>query len=167
MEDFGSPKLDQRAIETASDGDLSRILVRALFARAMRDKVQELEMVRQFSPGLRMFWGTDVMDGEVQNGGFLQFFWNSSANYFHEAVNGFRMIGASEYAGLAEEALATMEKDWPKLEPLWIEQTLGAFSEAYEHSSLDALDNRWYALSGFEDRRIRYIRAHADEFVLE
>ena len=43
---------------------------------------------------------------EVCNGGFDQFFWNSTGMIWPYALQGFRLVGANSYAELLENALS-------------------------------------------------------------
>jgi hypothetical protein len=48
------------------------------------------------SPENQIFFATTLLEGEVYNGGFLQFFHNSSGDYYAYAVRGLTEIGAPE-----------------------------------------------------------------------
>lgn len=45
---------------------------------------QRVDFVRTLPTGMRAIWGVFMVDGEVFNGGFNQFFWNSSRDYLDE-----------------------------------------------------------------------------------
>jgi len=48
------------------------------------------------SPENQVFFAATLLEGEVHNGGFLQFFGNSSGDYYVYAVRGLTEIGAGE-----------------------------------------------------------------------
>jgi hypothetical protein len=52
----------------------------------------------------KIYFSVSVLEGEVYNGGFDQFFWNSSGNLFHEAVSGLEAIGACSCLDLLLQA---------------------------------------------------------------
>lgn len=56
----------------------------------------------------------EAMEREVNNGGFNQFFFNSSNEYAGELVSALRQIGAPNVAEIAERALRTVgaQPDW-------------------------------------------------------
>lgn len=56
----------------------------------------------------------EAMEREVNNGGFNQFFFNSSNEYAGELVSALRQIGAPNAAEIAERALRTVgaQPDW-------------------------------------------------------
>jgi hypothetical protein len=123
----------------------------------------ELEIVRGLSRGYRMLYSTWLLETEVNNGGFNQFFWNPSGRFAAEALDGCRLLGGTELAALLEQAIAIHEKERPTQRKYAEEGTLEAFSESYETTTLTSLDERFFALS-LSPLRIRYIRAHPDEF---
>ena len=57
-----------------------------------------------------------TLEGEVNNGGFLQYFWNSSGNQANELVDAFLEIGAPKTAAICEKALSVfgghVPEDW-------------------------------------------------------
>jgi len=42
----------------------------------------------------KIYYAVSILDGEVHNGGFHQFFWNSSGGMYREAVSGLEILGA-------------------------------------------------------------------------
>jgi hypothetical protein len=156
-------------IDAATDEEVDRIILDALSRRLGWVGVRhEYDSVRRLSPGLRMLWSTDVVDGEIQNGGFNQLFWNRYDLYAADAIEGFRLIGAEEHARLVEDALKGFEEERPRLEPFYAEGTLEAFSKSCEHTGLEGLEAEWlFQGLDFRAKRLSYIRAHPEEFVLD
>ena len=64
------------------------------------------EEMETLSPYERVFYITQELEGEVNNGGFSQFFFNSSGNFSGEIVQAFTEIGAHETAAICKRALA-------------------------------------------------------------
>ena len=71
-----------------------------VFGRCDRDGFATL------TPAERVAYCVDALEREVNNGGFDQFFWNSSGDTAHETHAGLVEIGASSAANLVEEAIA-------------------------------------------------------------
>jgi hypothetical protein len=69
------------------------------------------------------FFAAFLLEGEVYNGGFHQYFSNSAADFFADAVRGFEEIGALACARLAREAkqIAFGERDVPGGAARWDE----------------------------------------------
>lgn len=107
---------------------------------------REPQIIRGLSPGVRAIYSTWLVDAEVNNGGFNQFFFNSSGQYAGDALAGYELMGADEYAAVMRSAIATFEIDREQLEPFYEAHTLEAFSESYQHTGLGEIDQRYYAL---------------------
>jgi hypothetical protein len=52
----------------------------------------------------KIYYAVSILDGEVHNGGFHQFFWNSSGGMFREAVSGLETLGAYQQLELLLQA---------------------------------------------------------------
>jgi len=61
----------------------------------------------------RVFYITQTMEMEVNNGGFSQFFYNSSGNLSNELVSAFTAIGANATAAICQKAVAVYGRDVP------------------------------------------------------
>lgn len=53
----------------------------------------------------KVFVYVDMLEGEVNNGGFDQFFFNSSGDYAHEILSAYEKIKACKTANLIEAAI--------------------------------------------------------------
>lgn len=156
----------RRALEDADDVDdvvylVVDELVRIVDALPLEEQPA---FVRSLSPGKRMVWGVFLVDGEVSNGGFNQYFWNGSGAYAQEARDGFRLIGADPQVKLLDEAVARFEEHVGALTPFYEQGSMEAFSESYEQDVFGDLDERYWELDTASPQAA-YIRAHPDEFV--
>jgi Domain of unknown function (DUF4375) len=124
---------------------------------------EQRKLVRNLSPGLRMVWGVFLVDLEVNNGGFNQFFWNSSHEYVEEASEGFRRIGAYEHAHLLDEGVARFMNHADRLNSFYERGTIEAFSESYDDDIFGDLDQRYCELDS-APLQDAYIHAHLEEF---
>ena len=100
----------------------------------------------QLPPGIRAVYSTWVVDAEVNNGGFNQFFYNRDVSLAGEALAGYELLGAEDYADVMRAAIATYEVERDRLAKFHDAGTLEAFSESYKHTELGAVDQRYYAL---------------------
>lgn len=139
---------------------LTDALIRQMGDRSDADPV---DFIRSQSAGLRMIWGLFTLEGEVNNGGFTQFFWNSSRRYVLVIREGCTLIGADEHLALLGEARAVYEEHRSRLGELKDENTLEAFSASYEPDVFHELDNRFFELDSMP-LQLAYIREHLDEF---
>jgi hypothetical protein len=101
----------------------------------------------------------------VNNGGFNQYFWNSSGEFAEEAVTGFAFFGAVEHATLMREAIAAGLAEETQRSEFMERNTLEAFSESYEHTRLGVLDRRYFSLSeNLSALRVKAVRERPNEF---
>ena len=62
----------------------------------------------------RIFYITYTLEGEVNNGGFWQFFFNSSGDMANEAVSSFEKIGANKTAEICKKAVSVYGDSVPQ-----------------------------------------------------
>lgn len=125
------------------------------------------ESVQSLSSGKRAVYVTWVVEGEVNNGGFNQFYYNASGKLADMGEESFKTIGAMKHATLMREANVVYEKIKGRLEK-FNDGTIESFSKSYEGNPLNELDDKFYDLEESEpigQLRINFIRAHAQEFV--
>lgn len=58
------------------------------------------------TPVQMALWAIANADGQICNGGFSQFFYNSYGELAHEALGGFEMLGLTKFADILREAYA-------------------------------------------------------------
>ena len=102
--------------------------------------------IHALPPGLRAIHTTFLVDAEVNNGGFNQFFYNPSGELAGVALAGYELLGAEEYAEIMRSAIATRELERERMARFYDANSLEAFSESYRHTGLGEADQRYYAL---------------------
>ena len=131
------------------------------FANVLRTIEQELyrddchgstlrvvENLRNLPPGYGLVFGLMSVDGEVCNGGFMQFYENTGGAPARLAIEGFRLIGRHHFAAIVGESLA-YAKTIPDLgvalpgsdDPLEVNSAPRPF---------ESLDQAYYDLRGVE-----------------
>jgi hypothetical protein len=130
-----------------------------------------LASLRQMPASQRHVWAAWVLQREVENGGFAQFFWNIEPEGFYDEVDaGLVALGASGHLDLFREALVLIKPhlvvmhSWQgandrfsKYKPFLKETSI------YERFS--DLNGKFYDLQpSLEDLRIDFIRSHASSF---
>ena len=110
--------------------------------------------LNSLSPVERRYWVLNIFEGEVYNGGFDQYFNNSSGAQFDEAVEALKEIGAADALFLLQRAKQLIFSDLrvPKdteerrrlMRSLWPESTPG----------LDALDRKYWELPSRIDEKL-------------
>jgi len=120
--------------------------------------------VEVLTPAAKQLYFVVIMDGEVMNGGFHQFFSNTSGDYAHEALAALRELGAAETSTLLQTAIDT----FPKKQVPKDRAQRNALLDRIDPKTLDAIDGQYYALAkcGSEDLAeliLRFMRTHARE----
>jgi hypothetical protein len=89
----------------------------------------------------RVFRSVWELEAEVNNGGFHQYFWNSSGSLAPHAPAALRAIGASTTAGIVESAIAAVGRDIPWSD----ERARQTRLDAIEPQRLERFDDAFYA----------------------
>ena len=105
-----------------------------------------------------------ALEGEVNNGGFSQYFFNSSRETASFAVEALKVIGASKTAQLCEEAINVAFPSGLPADPDLIRSATADFPESTE-AKLSELDNQFYGYpDDLTDLLYRYVSMHPEEF---
>lgn len=134
----------------------------------VKDHRAALIDVSKMSPGFQMVKSTVILEGEVNNGGFNQFFFNKSRQYTDLALQSLKMIGASDYYEILQKAIGIYikEQENEELQKLYAQKTPEAFSNSYKLTSLGECDSAFYKLeNSLSEIRVHYIRSHPESFV--
>ena len=85
-----------------------------------------------------------LVDSEVNNGGFDQFYWNSAGDLAKEAIEGFATIGAEERAEIVEAANSHFPGQRPSEDRKERQKQLDLIQSS-TGSKLSSLDKEYYA----------------------
>jgi hypothetical protein len=146
------------------DHDLPFVVMEYVLNQIGNDVERSSEILAQQKPHLRALHGALLLDNEVQNGGFNQFFWNHSNQQVIHALDGLEFLGAADHAALLREAMNAAVNQRDQLLPYRLEGTARAFSGSYREGIFDELDKRYYALPQLGDLIAHMIREHPERF---
>lgn len=114
----GSPKkqskeytlvLTKENLEIIDDEELPQFLATYVIdCEIKKDWNREYEIVMSLPLPLRVNYVTYMLEGEVHNGGYGQYFFNSPGQYAFEAVEYLKLIGAKKLAETTQKALDTI-----------------------------------------------------------
>lgn len=122
-------------------------------------------IVHALPAGTQAVYTTWLVDIEVNNGGFNQFFYNPYGVFAGLALAGYELLGAEDYASVMRSAIATHESERQTIAPYYEADTLEAFAESYQHTGLGEVDQRYYALGDrIYDVWARFVRARPELF---
>ncbi len=112
----------------------------------------------------KVFYITQTLEMEVNNGGFWQFLYNVEEDVFLNTVSAFSEIGAEKTAVLCQTAFSAFGKDLPGdrvLRILFLSRV--GMEECYE--ILSEYDNLFYAYEeDLNKLNYTYVQNHADAF---
>lgn len=127
----------------------------------------EHERFSALPAGLRMLYSTWLLEAEVYNGGFHQFFWNSSGWYAREAAKGLRLIGATTDAIRLDKAIDVFRQEEKRMNAHKGDDLKEGYLDSVKESKLPTLDQDFYdKADDLSKLRITYIRAHPEHFVV-
>jgi hypothetical protein len=164
------PKLKELTVETISqitDEALESIVLENIYATLGEDGMYDHGKVASLTPGQRAFYVTWILEGEVNNGGFNQYYYNTGGQLAGFGAEAFARIGATKFADLVKEAetiYADIKDDLEKNN----DGTIEGFSKSYENNPLNDLDTRFFKTYGEEPitkLRVKFVRDNVSQFV--
>lgn len=110
-----------------------------------RNVVDRLESVgfEGLTPAERAFFSALMLNSEVNNGGFDQYYFNPSAEYAVEAVAALEKIGATKTADIVRHANSLFKSDSPPKDRVARQKELDALPE-FAKETLNHLDDEFY-----------------------
>jgi hypothetical protein len=114
----------------------------------------------------QLYFAINILNGEVYNGGFDQYFHNSSGDFFSHSVEGLRVIGATESLALLLEAREILFGD-AKVpsktgERRSILRSKSEEVQNQENEKLDILDKAFWAAPDKLAERLEQFAKHND-----
>jgi hypothetical protein len=160
-------KSDKTDAAAASVGALAKMSDDALVSEVrlrVYDK-RNMRGTRALSAPERVVWLFDVLDGEVNNGGFHQYFSNSSGDCALKTLEALRALPpGSELLALYERALAVFPASRPAEDRKTRNEQMSRLPDEFE--SWHTHDDAYYAMKDRETVVARYLRAHLAELDL-
>jgi hypothetical protein len=139
-----SRNVDPPNLASIADDQVEHAILDYVYARM--NGHEEAEILAMMPAGIRALYVTAGVEDEVNNGGFNQYYWNSTGRFAEEAVAAFEFFGAHQYAELMREANRIHAAEAAQIEKLKEQGSLQAFSDSYKVSKLGPLDERFYKI---------------------
>lgn len=150
MEEFKNRKiythLTPEILSNIPDDLVEQAVVDYVVEKIYVDNMKSVEAFNDLPVGSQNLWITWLVEGEVNNGGFNQFYFNSSAKHAAAAPKAFRFFGADQHAILMDEVILARAKEAQVMQKYKDRNTLQAFSESYQETNLGPYDDRFYKL---------------------
>jgi hypothetical protein len=171
VEDFKNrqiyKKLTEQIIDMTSDNDLLQVIFDNLSEKQPKDYKMEYEIVMSWNKSQQAIYMIWLLEAEVNDGGYNQFYYNSSGQFFKHLPDALKVVGAYKFAELTTRANHIFEIENPKITQHQ-DGTLAGFSKSYDDNPLNKFDDEFYELYKTEDLQqiqIDYIRKHKTEFI--
>jgi hypothetical protein len=160
-------ELTEQIIDTTSDENLLQVVFDNLSEKLPKDYEKEYETVMSWNKSRQAIYMIWALEAEVNNGGYNQFYFNSSAQFYKHLPDALKLIGASKFADLTKRTNDTFEKENPKITQHQ-DGTLEGFSKSYEDNPLNKFDDEFYDLyktEKLQQMQVDFIRKYKTEFV--
>ncbi len=171
IEDFKNKSiykvLTEQIIDTTSDENLLLIILDNLSTKQPTGYEKEYEIVLSWNKSRQAIYMIWLLETEIKNGGYNQFYYNSSGEFYKLLPEALRLVGANQFADLTEEANATFDKYKEKIQKIQ-NGTPDGFGKSYEDNPLNNFDTEFYKLDETENLQqiqVNYIRKNKLEFV--
>jgi hypothetical protein len=152
-------ELTPEVLAAVPDDLLEQAIVDFVMAHGVWEDEDLLALLASLPEGFGIVYSTWVLDAEVDNGGFHQYFWNTRGRYVALLTWAVARIGSPEQVHTFEDAVGVFRaRGQPDVAGLDPREELERFSASARASGFDRLDTRWYELGGLAPARVRFIR---------
>jgi len=159
-------ELTEQIIDTTSDDNLLQVVFDNLSEKQPTDYEKEYETVMSWNKSRQAIYMIWALEAEVNNGGYNQFYFNSSGQFYRHLPEALKLVGANKFADLTKRANETFEKENPKITQHQ-DGTLERFSKSYDDNPLNKFDDEFYDLyktENLQQIQVNYIRKNKKEF---
>jgi hypothetical protein len=158
-------ELDPVTLQSISDAEVEQAIIDYVLSKLEGNYDRDAAIVGGLPAGIRATYLTWIVEAEVNNGGFNQYYFNTEGRFASEAVGAFEYFGASEHAALMKAANSVRAEEASEMAKFKTKGTLEAFSESYMESKLGPLDDRFFKLTeNLGQVRIARIRQAPEQF---
>lgn len=158
--------LTEQIIDTTSDNMLLEVVYDNLFRKLSAAYDKEYEIVLSWNKSRQAIYMISRLEAEVNNGGYNQFYFNSSGQFAAALPEALKLVGATKFADLTARANSTFEKEKSQITEDQ-DGTVEGFSKSYENNPLNKFDKEFYKLNDVENLQkiqVDYIRKNKKEF---
>jgi hypothetical protein len=160
-------QLTEQIIDTTSDDNLLQVVFDNLSEKQPTDYEKEYETVMSWNKSRQAIYMIWALEAEVNNGGYNQFYFNSSGQFYKHLPDALKLIGANKIADLTKRANDTFEKENSKITQHQ-DGTLEGFSKSYDDNPLNQFDDEFYDLyktENLQQIQVDYIRQNKKDFI--
>ncbi|MBK7709860.1 MAG: DMP19 family protein [Bacteroidales bacterium] len=160
-------ELTEQIIDITSDHNFLQVVFDNLSAKLPEDYDKEFESIMTWNKSRQAIYMIWALEAEVNNGGYNQFYFNSSGQFYKYLPEALRLVGANKFADLTQQANNIFEKENKKITKHQ-DGTIEGFSKSYDDNPLNDLDTKFYELYKTENLyqiQVDYIRKNMKDFI--
>lgn len=157
---------DNATLQKIPDEMLEQAIIDYILEKIAKDFSKEEKVISKLSVGMQAVYTTWVVEAEVNNGGFHQYYWNTSGKLALRAMEGFKQIGALETAQLMANSVAVAVYEIPEIKKNIQKKQLEIISKKlFKYTKLNDLDLIFFKNNeNIPKLRIKYIRSNLPLF---
>jgi hypothetical protein len=159
--------LTSETIDTTADIILLQTVFDNLVEKLPKDYKKEFETVSGWNKPRQAIYIIWILEAEVNNGGFNQFYFNSSGQFADLAPDVLQLVGATRFADLVSRANDVYRAENDKI-TRHQDGTIEVFSKSYDDNPLNKFDDEFYELYKYENLQqfqIDFIRDNKHFFI--
>ncbi len=159
--------LTEDIISSTPDNTLLQVVFDNVAQKLPAEYEKEYATVLTWNKSRQAIYVIWLLEAEVNNGGYNQFYFNSSGQYYKLLPEALLLVGAKKFSDLTSKANQTFENE-NKTITKDQDGTIEGFSKSYDNNPLNKFDDEFYALYKIEDLQrlqVEYIRKHQEEFI--
>lgn len=158
-------ELTVEIINTIPDAHLEQAIRDFTALKIGHDWANDVERVPALGPGFSAVYFLSIMEAEVSNGGFYQFFYNEGRKAVLHARDGAELLGLSALSAVISKALQIEEIERDKMAKVKAEGTIEAFFESYDDISFEPADDAFQRLElDLQKAIVSFIRRRSELF---
>ncbi len=122
------------------------------------------ERLEKLTEAQKTFYYNQCLEREVNNGGFNQYFYNSSGDYSHETIEALKAIGANRTSSILQKAISQFPN---KLAPKDRDERIALLQqiENFANEKWDELDKEFYKYEdNLNELNIEFIKRNKNDF---
>jgi len=161
------PIFTEETINKTIDNELLEKVWSNISSKLSKDPEKEYESLLKLSKSEQAIYIIWNLEAEINNGGFNQYYFNSSGQFADLTPDALKLIKANKFSELVSRANNIYKKEHRKITKHQ-DGTIEGFSKSYDDNPLNELDNEFYDLYKTEklgDLQIEYIRQNKNEFI--
>jgi hypothetical protein len=160
-------ELTEQIIDTTSDDNLLLTVFDNLSSKQPTDYEKEYETVMSWNKSRQAIYMIWALEAEVNNGGYNQFYANSSGQFYKHLPEALKLVGAPKFADLTKRANDVYEKENAKITQHQ-DGTVEGFSKSYDDNPLNDFDSEFFELyqtENLQQIQVDFIRKNKKEFI--